>query len=232
MRNACRVAAVLFCLSLAVSGLLFAQSDLGTISGFVKDPSGGTVANAKVTVQNQSGIERTVITNESGFYTITNIPAGFYVLTVEAAGFQGYRSNDNKLDPSGHLSIDVPLAVGSATQTVQVTANVATLQTESATVQELVTRQQIDSLELNGRNPVGLAALVPGARSTTLAGLNFNLSQGPANFNGSRNPGNLVAFDGAPCPRPRFKRTIIRAARAGSHNKVDIVSACDRTEDG
>ena len=55
-----------------------------------------------------------------------------------------------------------------------------TLQTESASVQELVTRQQIDSLELNGRNPVGLAALVPGARSGTLSCLNFNLFQGPA----------------------------------------------------
>ena len=225
MRNACRVAAVLFCLCLAVSGLLFAQSDLGTISGFVKDPSGGTVANAKVTVQNQSGIERTVITNESGFYTITNIPAGFYVLTVEAAGFQGYRSNDNKLDPSGHLSIDVPLAVGSATQTVQVTANVATLQTESATVQELVTRQQIDSLELNGRNPVGLAALVPGARSTTLAGLNFNLSQGPANFNGSRNPENLITFDGAPGTRTRSNGTSIGAADVDSTQEVQILTA-------
>ncbi|HEY6181078.1 MAG TPA: carboxypeptidase-like regulatory domain-containing protein, partial [Terriglobales bacterium] len=175
-----------FCvLLLSLQLTLFAQSDLGTISGFVRDQSGAIIPNAKVIVRNQSGIERAVNTNDSGFYIITNIPAGFYTLNVEAPGFQKYQSNNNKLDPSTRLSIDVPLTVGTATQTIEVTANAATLQTESASVQQLVTRQQIDSLELNGRNPVGLAALVPGARSGTLAQLNFNFFQGPQNFNGS-----------------------------------------------
>jgi hypothetical protein len=225
MSNACRRVALVFFMSLAGCGLLFAQSDLGTISGFVKDPSGATVPNAKVTVHNQTGIERAVNTNDSGFYTITNIPAGFYALSVEAAGFEKYQSTGNKLDPSGHLSIDVPLTVGSSTQTVQVTANAATLQTESATVQELVTRQQIDSLELNGRNPVGLAALVPGARSGTLANLTFNFSQGPANFNGSRNPENLITFDGAPATRTRSNGTSLGAADVDSTQEVQILTA-------
>jgi hypothetical protein len=225
MSNACRKVAVVFFMSLAGCGMLFAQSDLGTISGFVKDPSGAIVPSAKVTVRNQTGIERAVTTNDSGFYTITNIPAGFYALSVEAPGFQKYQSTDNKLDPSGHLSIDVALTVGSATQTVQVTGSVATLQTESATVQELVTRQQIDSLELNGRNPVGLAALVPGARSGTLANLTFNFSQGPANFNGSRNPENLITFDGAPATRTRSNGTSLGAADVDSTQEVQILTA-------
>jgi len=228
-RNVSAVASVMgilaLCIMLGTPGDLLAQSDLGTISGFVRDPSGATVAGAKVTVRNQSGIERTVNTNESGFYTITNIPAGLYVLSVEATGFQGYRSNDNKLDPSGHLSIDVPLIVGSSTQTVQVTASVTTLQTESATVQELITRQQIDSMELNGRNPVGLAALVPGARSDTLATLHFNFFQGPANFNGSRNPENLITVDGAPATRTRSNGTSIGAADVDSTQEVQILTA-------
>jgi hypothetical protein len=102
---------------------------------------------------------------------------------------------------------------------------VATLQTESATVQELVTRQQIDSLELNGRNPVGLAALVPGARSGTLANLTFNFSQGPANFNGSRNPENLITFDGAPATRTRSNGTSLGAADVDSTQEVQILTA-------
>src|SRR6266850_2118074 len=97
-------------------------------------------------------------------YVITNLPPGFYTLSAEAPGFQNFQSTDNKLDPSGHLSIDVTVSVGSATQIVQVTASTATLQTESSTVQGLITRQQIDSLELNGRNPIWLAALAPGGR--------------------------------------------------------------------
>src|SRR6185437_11148233 len=81
----------------------FAQSDLGRISGFVKDPSGATIPNAKVSVQNKSGVSRQATTNESGYYTITNIPAGLYTVSVEAAGFQKYQSTDNKLDPSSNL---------------------------------------------------------------------------------------------------------------------------------
>jgi Carboxypeptidase regulatory-like domain/TonB-dependent Receptor Plug Domain len=225
MKRSWCVGVLVLLASFITAGSLLAQSDLGTISGFVKDPSGSVVPDAKVTVRNQTGIERVVNTNESGFYIITNIPAGFYAITVEASGFQRYASSDNKLDPSGHLSIDVPLTVGSSTQTVQVEASAVALQTESATVQELVTRQQIDSMELNGRNPVGLAALVPGARSTTLAGLNFNFYQGPANFNGSRNPENLITFDGAPATRTRSNGTSLGAADVDSTQEVQILTA-------
>src|SRR6266436_3469846 len=197
MRNACRVALALFCLIFVGSGLIFAQSDLGSISGFVKDPSGATVADAKVLIHNQTGIQRETTTNESGFYTVTNLPPGLYTISVQAPGFQKYQSNDNKLEPSGHLGIDVPLAVGSSNETVEVTATTVALQTESATVQKLVTREQIDALELNGRNPVLMSNLVPGTRGGNLAGLSFNFSQGPANFNGSRNPENLITYHGA-----------------------------------
>ena len=97
---------------LTTSQPVFAQSDLGSISGFVKDPSGAVVPDAKVTVRNQSGIDRTVTTNESGFFTITNIPAGLYAVNVEASGFERYASTGNKLDPAGHLTIDIALTVG------------------------------------------------------------------------------------------------------------------------
>jgi hypothetical protein len=213
-----------FLISLSLT-LAFAQSDLGTISGFVRDPSGATVPNAKVTVRTQTGIDRAVSTNESGFYTVTNIPAGLYSLSAEAPGFKKYQSTDNKLDPSGHLNVDVQLTVGASTETIQVMASVVTLQTESASVQQLVTRQQIDSLELNGRNPVGLAALVPGARSTNLAGLNFNFFQGPANFNGSRNPENLITYDGAPATRTRSNGTSLGAADVDSTQEVQILTS-------
>ncbi len=119
MRNACRVALALFCLIFVGSGLIFAQSDLGTISGFVKDPSGATVANAKISVRNNRGVERAATTNDSGYFAITNIPAGL----VEAPGFQRYESRDNKLDPSATLALDVALTVGSANETVEVSAS-------------------------------------------------------------------------------------------------------------
>ena len=114
-------AALIALVVLVCASLAFGQSDLGTISGFVKDPSGAVVPKAQVTVKNElTGLERAVTTNDSGFYTVTNIPAGFYGITVAATGFKRYESTHNKLDPSATLAIDVPIAVGAATETVEV----------------------------------------------------------------------------------------------------------------
>src|SRR5260370_201648 len=189
---------------------LFAQSDLGSITGFVKDPTGAVIPNAAVTVRNETtGTERKATTNESGSFTVTNIPAGFYTVDVEAKGFKKFESTHNKLDPSAPRALEASLTVGAATETVEVTATAVALQTESASVQKLVTRQQIDALELNGRNPVGLASLVPGARGGNLAGLSFAFNQGPSNFNGSRDPGKPITPYRPPrhptpskCPNP------------------------------
>jgi len=225
MKTACRVSVFVLFLSLGLSGILFAQSDLGRISGFIKDPSGATIANAKVTVRNNTGVERQTATNDSGYYVVTNVPPGLYTMVAEATGFQKYETRDNKLDPSADLVIDATLTVGTASQTVEVSASAVQMQTESAAVQKLITREQIDLLELNGRNPIGLAALVPGARSGTAASLTFAFSQGPANFNGSRNPENLITYDGAPATRTRSNGTSLGAADVDSTQEVEILTA-------
>ena len=164
MNRVCSLRALTLALVLLLStSLAFAQSDLGSISGFVKDPSGAIVPRAKVSVKNDTGLERQATTNDSGYYTVTNIPPGLYAIRVEVAGFKKYESVGNKLDASGALSADVTLTVGAATETVEVSGIATTLQTESAAVQKNVTREQIDSLELNGRNPIFMANLAPGA---------------------------------------------------------------------
>jgi len=213
---------LLICLSLP---LAFAQSDLGRISGFIKDPSGATVPNAKITVRNNSGLERQSTTNDSGYYNVTNVPPGVYTLTAEAAGFQRYETKDNKLAPASNLVIDATLTVGSVTQTVEVSATALQLQTETAAVQNLVTRQQIDALELNGRNPIFMANLVPGTRGGSLANLSFNFTQGPSNINGARTPESLITYDGAPAVRTRSNGTSIGAADVDSTQEIQILTA-------
>ena len=225
MKNAyLRVVFALF-VTLVSSGLLLPQSDLATISGFVKDQSGATVLGAKIVVRNKSGVERQAATNDSGYYAITNMPPGLYTMTVEAAGFQRFESRDNKLDPSANLVIDATLTVGATNQTVEVSASAVVLQTESASVQELVTREQIDSLEINGRNPIFMANLVPGTRGLTLANLSFNFSQGPNNINGARTPESLITYDGAPAVRTRSNGTSIGAADVDSTQEIQILTA-------
>jgi len=225
MRNIWRVAVLLCLMGSIVSGSLFAQSDLGTISGFVKDPSGATIANAKVTVRNNSGVERVATSNDSGYYAITNVPPGLYTIVAEAPGFRRYESKDNKVDPSANLAVDVALTVGSTSETVEVSASAVELQTESASVQKLVTREQIDSLEINGRNPIFMANLVPGTRGGTLANLSFNFSQGPSNINGARTPESLITYDGAPAVRTRSNGTSLGSADVDSTQEIQILTA-------
>jgi hypothetical protein len=210
---------------LTSSGVVFAQSDLATISGFVKDPSGATVAGAKVLVRGKVGVERQATTNDKGYYSMTNMPPGLYTMTVEAPGFQRFESSDNKLDPSANLVIDATLTVGATNQTVQVSASAVLLQTESASVQELVTREQIDALEINGRNPIFMANLVPGTHGLTLANLSFNFSQGPSNINGARTPESLITYDGAPAVRTRSNGTSIGAADVDSTQEIQILTS-------
>ena len=220
-------------LLMAACAFLLAQSDLGSITGFVKDPSGAVVPRAAVTVRNEStGTERKTITNESGYYIVTNIPPGYYTVSATAPGFHVVDVTHNKLDPNAVATVDAVLTVGAATETVQVTAEAPPLQSESGAVQKLITRQQIDALELNGRNPVGLAGLVPGARGNTLANLSFSFTQGPANFNGSRNAENLITFDGAPATRTRANGTSIGAADVDSTQEVQILTASYAAEYG
>src|SRR5690242_14250774 len=121
------VLAIVFVL---LSPAVFAQSDAGSIVGFVKDPSGSVVPGAKVVAKNEAtGIDRTVNTNDSGYYVVSNVPPGFYAITVEANGFKKFEITHNKLDPSSTLSIDASLTVGTATETVEVSGNVQTLRT-------------------------------------------------------------------------------------------------------
>src|SRR5882757_5143213 len=92
-----------FLLVVVFSGVRIAsaQSDLGRISGFVKDSSGASISGAKITARYQSGVERQTTSNESGYYVITTVPPGLYLVTIEAASFKRYQSPDNKLDPTG-----------------------------------------------------------------------------------------------------------------------------------
>ncbi len=212
-------------LSLLFSGLAFAQGDLGSISGYVRDPSGAVIPNAKITLHNSSGLERQTNTNSDGYYTVTNIPASVYSVSVQAAGFKKFESTNNTLESSSNLQLDATLTVGAQTDTVEVSATAQVLQTESAAVQTDITRQQIDALEINGRNPIFMANLVPGTRGGNLSGLSFNFSQGPSNINGARTPESLITYDGAPAVRTRSNGTSIGAADVDSTSEVQVLTA-------
>src|ERR1035438_7570094 len=131
--------AIFLALATAVlfTSLATAQSDAGSITGFVRDPSGAMVPRAKVAVRNEgTRQERTVISNESGYYVVPNLEPGFYTVAAEATGFKKLDSIHNKLDANSTLLVDAVLQIGATTESVEVTASGLALQTESAGVEK------------------------------------------------------------------------------------------------
>ncbi|HXJ42406.1 MAG TPA: carboxypeptidase-like regulatory domain-containing protein, partial [Bryobacteraceae bacterium] len=227
-----RIAQLGLLLGLAVTG--WSQSDLSTITGNVKDSSGGNVPSAKISVRNEgTGTTRETTTNETGTYIVSNIPAGRYTVSVEANGFKRYEKKGNLLDANLPLGVDVTLEVGAISESVSVTAEASVIQTESATLGATVDQYQVQNLMLNGRNPVLLAALKPGVRSSaSLANFNFNLTDGGFSMNGSRPNDNVFFYDGAVATRTRSNGTSIGAADVDSTEEVQVLTSNYNAEYG
>ncbi len=132
MLNMIRIKIWCLCAVLSLTAFLpvrlLAQSDVGSISGFIKDQSGAVVPNAMVTVFDESTGETHIATSDSqGHYTITNLRPGTYSMTTEAKNFKKFTSVHNKLDASTTLSLDADLSIGATTETVEVTATASVL---------------------------------------------------------------------------------------------------------
>ncbi len=205
-----------------------AQSDVGTIVGFVRDQSGAVVPKAIVTIRNEStGEVHTVTADDQGHFVAPSLPPAYYSMTAEATGFQKYSSSHNKLDSNSTIEIDAALTVGAATQTVEVTGTASVLQTQSGAVQSEITGQQIQNQELNGRNPLYQAQFLPGTRSGATTG-DFNFAVGggqPFQVNGARTQDTLVTFDGAPAVRTRANGAIIGVASVDATQELQVLTA-------
>jgi Carboxypeptidase regulatory-like domain len=220
-------------LMMAASITCFTQSDNSQISGFIKDQAGGAISGAKVAVKNETReFQRTTTTNAEGYYVVPNLPPGFYTITVEASGFKLFQTTGKKLDPNIAANEDMTLVPGQLTETVNVTASTASVQTETATVGKLVEGKQIEALQLNGRNPLFLAQLKPGVAGNAMGGFNFGLTTASLNINGSRTQDNLITFDGAVGVRTRSNGTSIGVADLDSTQEVQILTANYNAEYG
>jgi hypothetical protein len=181
------------------SPMLYAQSTTASLLGIVHDPSGSVVPSAVITATNtQTSFTRTTQTDSEGNYLLPNLPIGPYQLKVSAPGFQTFVQTGITLVVSQNARVDAALAVGATSQTVQVDAQATGVDTHSASMGELVSRERIQELPLNGRNALTLAAVVPGVTNIINPPTVQTQSRGGAGLtiSGGRDTQNEFRFDG------------------------------------
>jgi hypothetical protein len=177
-----------------------AQTVVGRISGTVQDANGANVPNATVKVTNNANnFERTVSTDENGFYTVTNLPVGTYTIEAEQKGYKKALVSGQNVTADARLTVDLKLEAGEISETVEiVAAGGETVNTTSGEVARVVDRQQVQNLALNGRNYIQLLSLVPGVAllNDDQLELTTSLATNNQSINGNRGQTNNVTIDG------------------------------------
>jgi hypothetical protein len=175
------------------------QAVYGSLVGNVTDSSGGAIPGATVTAtQTETNLKREVVTNESGAYSIPNIPSGTYEVVVAVAGFQTFTTRDI-IVTNRDVRVDAKLGLGTLEEALTVTATAAILQTENAAVQHIANAEQLQTLPTSGRAFQSFMTLMPG-----VADPNYQQSGGINNpgrtmsltVNGQPSTNTVVRLDG------------------------------------
>lgn len=141
----------------------FAQVDAGAISGTVKDPSGGVIPGVKVTIANEdTGLSTSTTSGSAGEYIFSPVKIGRYSVSAEMKGFQKVQQKNVTVDVQERVVVDFTLAPGQTMETIVVNAEPLVLQTQDASVGQVIREHTIDALPLNGRNYIFLAQLSAG----------------------------------------------------------------------
>jgi hypothetical protein len=179
-------------------GVQLSAQAIGSIRGTVVDSSQAVISGASiVAVNTATTVSRTEVSNQEGIFVFPDLPIGAYQLQISKAGFQTQKRDGIVLLTGQTLDLQISLAVGSDTQSVQVTSGAPLIQTASSSIQASVDEKQMQDLPLNGRNPLQLTTLTPGTALTTTgteAGQQDNVG---LVVNGLRATQNNFQLDGA-----------------------------------
>ena len=138
---------------------------------------------ATVTATNQAtNVAYTAVSNEAGNYTVTSLPVGTYVVKAEVSSFKTAATKPIQMEAMQIVRVDFKLELGALAETVEVSGESQVLQTESATVGEVISGTTLSALPLNGRNTGQLSLLLPGV-----------VTPNPSSFTGIRNTPNPAA---------------------------------------
>lgn len=198
--------AAVLCLSLdAGASRASAQAFQGTVQGVVKDPSGAVVPGAIVhAIDEDKRTDVTTKTNSRGEYEFASLLPSAYTLQVSKDGFSTAQMNKVTVEVNQTLRLDFNLTLGTAEQTVTISTSYNNLETEDASLGQVVTMQEIEELPLVIRDPFSLIALTPGVvlGPTFGAGgapdVGRNFAKNNFNVGGGRSGSQAFLIDGAP----------------------------------
>ncbi len=166
LRVSNRIAWTVLCSGLLGGLLATGQVTTADVVGRVADSSGAVLPNTKVLVENLDTHDvRTVETNASGEYVITQLPIGRYSLRIEAQGFKTFNVQSLTLSSGDRTRVDALMEIGQISESVQVEAQAAALQSDSSTVGSLITDKAVQDLPINGRNFISLAQISAGSNA-------------------------------------------------------------------
>jgi hypothetical protein len=183
------------------------QSSTAEIAGYVTDQSGAPVADARVIGTNvQTGEAREFRTNSFGAYTLTRLIPGTYRVSVEKEGFRRAVREGIELQVGQRTRSDVQLVVGAVADSVQVVAEAVQLESQEASLGQVIENRKILDLPVNGRNVLSLAALTAGVSPGNSFGIGIPdgraslVQAASANvlINGGMSAQNDVLIDGVP----------------------------------
>jgi len=192
MSRTMRWSSLLLVLVLFSAAALLAQTATSRISGTVTDTSGAVIPGATVTATNEAtGVSYTQVTTDSGLYAFASLPVGIYTIKVELQGFKTSVNKGNVLEVGTPLDVPVTLQVGGMNEIINVEGGYEKLESSSAKIGNVVEQKAIESLPLNGRNPLSLITLEPGVVQRSYGGAGSGL-----HVNGSRDRAYNVTIDG------------------------------------
>ena len=170
------ITAVVLCLLIPVAG--FSQAANGRITGTVSDASGAVIPGVMVEVTNsETGVVFSTISTETGNYSAPNLPPGPYAISASLPGFKKYNRTGVNLAAAQTVNIDIPLELGTAGETIEVSAEASLLKTDTSDVAHNFTVEQLKDLPILGignanagssgvRNPYNATTLIPGVSYT------------------------------------------------------------------
>src|SRR5258708_31027463 len=150
--------------AMALAGWTHAQTTSGLITGAIIDSTGAVIPDAQVVLTNQAtAVQRKAVTDSGGHYSVPELQPGVYDVSVSKEGFATEKLSNLHLEVNQSEALNFKMSVSSTSQTIEVNADVTSINTTSATQAEVVGHTAIVELPLNGRQFNQLTLLTPGA---------------------------------------------------------------------